>query len=70
MKALKNWLAVRGTLGGKGGNCSAATQVGKAIAEKAKGLGITTVAFDRNGYRFHGRIKALAQAAREAGLKF
>jgi large subunit ribosomal protein L18 len=50
----------------------AATQLlpGKRIAEKAKGLGIESVAFDRSGYQFHGRIKALADAAREAGLKF
>lgn len=54
---------------GFGGNCSAAARVGKQIAEKSKALGITAVAFDRNGYRFHGRVKALVQAAREAGLK-
>jgi len=57
-------------LSGKGGNKNAASVVGKAIAEKAKGLGIGGVAFDRNGYRFHGRVKALADAARAAGLKF
>jgi large subunit ribosomal protein L18 len=57
-------------LGEKGGNRSASALVGKQIAEKAKGLGISAIAFDRNGYRFHGRIKALADAAREAGLKF
>jgi large subunit ribosomal protein L18 len=61
---------LKGQLGGKGGNRQAATLVGKDIAEKAKGLGISAVAFDRNGYRFHGRVKALAEAAREAGLKF
>lgn len=44
--------------------------VGKEIAEKAKGLGITEVVFDRNGYLYHGRVKALAEAAREGGLKF
>jgi len=44
--------------------------VGKLIAERAKAAGIETVAFDRAGYRFHGRVKALAEAAREAGLKF
>ena len=54
----------------KGGNKSAAAAVGKRIAEKAKGLGIETVAFDRSGYKYHGRVKALADAAREAGLKF
>ena len=53
-----------------GGNRAAATVVGKRIAERAKALGIDTVAFDRSGYRFHGRVKALAEAARESGLKF
>ena len=53
-----------------GGNKAAAAAVGKRIAEKAKGLGIQAVAFDRSGYTSHGRIKALADAAREAGLKF
>ncbi|MGA2549936.1 MAG: 50S ribosomal protein L18 [Burkholderiaceae bacterium] len=55
---------------GKGGNASAAALVGKRVAEKAKGAGIETVAFDRSGFRYHGRVKALAEAAREAGLKF
>ena len=53
-----------------GGNRAAATVVGKRIAEKAKALGIEAVAFDRAGFRFHGRVKALADAAREGGLKF
>jgi large subunit ribosomal protein L18 len=53
-----------------GGNTKAAAEIGKAIAEKAKEKGITQVAFDRNGYKYHGRVKALADAAREAGLKF
>ncbi len=53
-----------------GGNKNAAAAVGKRIAEKAKGLGISEVAFDRAGYKYHGRVKALADAAREAGLKF
>ncbi len=53
-----------------GGNVKAAAEVGKRIAEKAKKLGIEAVAFDRGGYRYHGRVKALADAAREAGLKF
>jgi large subunit ribosomal protein L18 len=53
-----------------GGNKAAATAVGRRIAEKAKGLGIQVVAFDRSGYKYHGRVKALAEAAREAGLKF
>ena len=54
----------------KGGNKDAAAAIGRRIAEKAKGLGIQAVAFDRSGYRYHGRVKALADAAREAGLKF
>ena len=53
-----------------GGNKAAAAEVGKRIAEKARGLGIQAVAFDRSGYKYHGRVKALADAAREAGLKF
>ena len=53
-----------------GGNKAAAVVVGKRIAEKAKALGIEAVAFDRAGFRFHGRVKALADAAREGGLKF
>lgn len=53
-----------------GGNVNAATAVGKRIAEKAKQLGIEEVAFDRSGFRYHGRVKALAEAAREGGLKF
>ena len=53
-----------------GGNVKAAAAVGKRIAEKAKEKGIEAVAFDRAGYRYHGRVKALAEAAREAGLKF
>ncbi len=53
-----------------GGNVKAAVVIGKAVAEKAKAAGVTKVAFDRNGYRYHGRIKALADAAREGGLQF
>ena len=53
-----------------GGNVSAAKVVGKAIAERAKAAGVEKVVFDRGGYKYHGRVKALADAAREAGLKF
>jgi large subunit ribosomal protein L18 len=53
-----------------GGNKTAAIAVGKRIAEKAKALGITAVAFDRSGFKYHGRVAALAEAAREAGLSF
>lgn len=55
---------------GSGGNLDGARQVGKAVAERAKEKGITKVVFDRGGYLYHGRIKALADAAREAGLEF
>ena len=63
---------VRKELGasGKGGNTAAATLIGKRIAEKAKAAGIEKVAFDRSGFAYHGRVKALADAAREAGLQF
>lgn len=63
---------VRDQLGvaGKGGNAAAATLIGKRIAEKAKAAGIEQVAFDRSGFQYHGRVKALAEAAREAGLQF
>jgi large subunit ribosomal protein L18 len=54
----------------KGGNTAAAALVGKRIAEKAKAAGIDKVAFDRSGFACHGRVKALAEAAREAGLQF
>ncbi len=53
-----------------GGNVDAATIVGKRIAEQAKAAGVTKVAFDRSGFKFHGRVKALADAAREHGLEF
>ena len=53
-----------------GGNAAAAAAVGKRIAEKAKAAGVTEVAFDRAGFSYHGRVKALADAAREGGLKF
>lgn len=63
---------VRKELGasGKGGNVAAASAIGKRIAEKAKAAGIDKVAFDRSGFAYHGRVKALAEAAREAGLQF
>jgi len=63
---------VRKELGeaGNGGNVAAATLIGKRIAEKAKAAGVEKVAFDRSGFAFHGRVKALAEAAREAGLQF
>jgi large subunit ribosomal protein L18 len=53
-----------------GGNVAAAKVIGKAIAERAKAAGVTKVVFDRGGYKYHGRVKALADAAREAGLQF
>lgn len=56
--------------GGNTGNVAAASEVGKLIAERAKAAGVTTVAFDRAGFKYHGRVKALAEAAREAGLEF
>jgi large subunit ribosomal protein L18 len=63
---------VREQLGaaGKGGNAAAASIIGKRIAEKARAAGIEKVAFDRSGFAYHGRVKALAEAAREAGLQF
>ena len=60
---------VRKTLA-NGGNTGAAAVIGKLIAERAKKAGIEQVAFDRGGFQYHGRVKALAEAAREAGLKF
>jgi large subunit ribosomal protein L18 len=70
-------LASAGSLDGEvkkqikgGGNIAAAKVVGKAIAERAKAAGVERVVFDRGGYQYHGRIQALAEAAREAGLKF
>ena len=55
---------------GHGGNSSAAAIVGRVVAERAKEKGVERVAFDRSGFRYHGRVKALADAAREAGLEF
>lgn len=54
----------------KTGNVASATEIGKLIAERAKSAGVTRVAFDRSGYVYHGRVKALAEAAREGGLEF
>lgn len=54
----------------EGGNVDGAKRIGRLIAERAKAAGVNAVQFDRNGYRYHGRVKALADAAREAGLKF
>ena len=63
---------VRKSLGAanKGGNVAAAQAIGKRLAEKAKAVGVQKVAFDRSGFAYHGRVKALADAAREAGLQF
>ncbi|MEI7786149.1 MAG: 50S ribosomal protein L18 [Betaproteobacteria bacterium] len=63
---------IRQSLGasGKGGNVAAAQAIGRRIAEKAKAAGVEKVAFDRSGFAYHGRVKALAEAAREAGLQF
>ncbi len=63
---------VEATLGGPGahGNVAAATKVGTAVAERAKAAGVTQVTFDRGGFRYHGRVAALADAARAAGLEF
>ena len=65
-------VAAASTLGAKkaGANVASAAEVGKQIAEAAKKAGVTTVVFDRGGYLFHGRVKALADAAREGGLEF
>lgn len=60
----------RQSIDGHKGNTSAAAVIGKAIAERARTAGVETVAFDRSGFRYHGRMKALADAARENGLKF
>ncbi len=61
--------ALRTELSGTG-NASAAAAIGKAVAERARAAGISTVAFDRSGFKYHGRVKALADAARESGLEF
>lgn len=61
---------LRGQFPGGGSDVAAAAQIGKRIAEKAKAAGVEKVAFDRSGFAYHGRVKALAEAAREAGLQF
>ncbi|GGN50203.1 50S ribosomal protein L18 [Novosphingobium indicum] len=63
-------VAAANTLGAKGTDVDAATRVGKELAEAAKKAGVTSVVFDRGGFLFHGRVKALADAAREGGLEF
>ena len=63
-----SWLGLKKSF--KGNKSEQAAEVGKAIAAAAKQAGVETVVFDRGGYRFHGRVKALAEGAREAGLKF
>lgn len=60
----------KGLRSGSTGNVDSAAAVGKLVAERAVAAGVTEVAFDRSGYKYHGRVKALADAAREAGLKF
>ncbi len=61
---------VKSAIKGYSGNIAAATAVGKIIAERAKAAGLARVAFDRSGFKYHGRVKALAEAAREHGLEF
>ena len=61
---------VKSEIDGSTGNADAAAVVGKVIAERAKKAGVESVAFDRSGFKYHGRVKALAEAARENGLKF
>ena len=61
---------VKAELTGNGSNKSAASVVGKLVAQRAKAVGVDKVAFDRGGFRYHGRVQALAEAAREAGLQF
>ena len=63
-------VAAASTLGKAGANVAAAAEVGKTLAEAAKKAGVTSVVFDRGGFLFHGRVKALADAAREGGLEF
>lgn len=62
--------SLRAEITGHGGNTTSAQVIGKAIAERAKAAGVERVAFDRSGFKYHGRVKALADAAREHGLQF
>jgi len=68
--AAASTLGQKATIKGYTGNISAAKEIGTMIAAQAKKKGITTVAFDRSGHRYHGRVKALAEAARSGGLQF
>lgn len=68
--ASTNEKTVAAMIDGHKGNVAAATAVGKTIAERAKAAGVEKVAFDRSGFKYHGRVKALADAARENGLEF
>lgn len=61
---------VRDKLGGKSGNKNAAREVGQLVAKRARDAGVETVVFDRNGFLYHGRVRTLAEAAREGGLQF
>ncbi|QHG92451.1 50S ribosomal protein L18 [Coxiella endosymbiont of Amblyomma sculptum] len=61
---------IKDRLGNRGGNTAAAALIGNLIAERAKKLGIVRVAFDRSGYKYHGRVRALAEAARSSGMAF
>ena len=70
-RTLASAATVEATLrGATGGNVAAATAVGRLVAERAKTAGVTTVVFDRGGFRYHGRVAALADAARQGGLEF
>ena len=69
-KEVREQLSGQSGSAGKGAQVSAASIIGKRIAERAKAAGVEKVAFDRSGFAYHGRVKALAEAAREAGLQF
>ncbi len=68
--AAASWLQLKAGKGSKAAKTAQAAEVGKLLAQKAKQAGVETVVFDRGGYLYHGRVKALADAAREGGLKF